>query len=392
MITFITGGNGAGKTAWIVKNLLELPKQRKVYVHGIPELKVAHERVFCDRKDCDMCQEIKASFPDEAKKIVDARLARFHGVDYQSWLFDNKDAYQSMIDDEVRQMESNCLYIDDWMNWATRGSLIVVDEIARVWGRRNSASAVPAAVAALDTHRKKGLDMWFCTQAPNKVDPEIKGLCTRHIYLLSTWKGRYEFEWPEFRDNTQTRSDATKRPYSITKRVMQSYKSADVHTKQIHRLPIEVYMGLVAVAVVVYFGGGLIYKHSGEQDKKDVQFVAEGSDGVSGGASYQKKVSPVQSVSVDTSYPDFRATVNGLPASAPAYHDLVKVTSVPHITGCAATPNWCRCYTDQGTAVAVTTGYCVAFLKGQIFNPFRSVNKSLHDNRVFTQIASNSVE
>jgi zona occludens toxin len=45
MLTLVTGTPGAGKTAWTVQELTRLPSQRKIYVHGIPELKIAHEPI-----------------------------------------------------------------------------------------------------------------------------------------------------------------------------------------------------------------------------------------------------------------------------------------------------------------------------------------------------------
>ena len=56
MITLITGTPGAGKTAWTVQELTRLPSQRKIYIHGVPELKIAHEPIFCISELCEHCR------------------------------------------------------------------------------------------------------------------------------------------------------------------------------------------------------------------------------------------------------------------------------------------------------------------------------------------------
>lgn len=45
MITLITGLPGAGKTAALVSLLSGLPKDRPLFVHGVPDLKIAHEAI-----------------------------------------------------------------------------------------------------------------------------------------------------------------------------------------------------------------------------------------------------------------------------------------------------------------------------------------------------------
>ncbi|MBK6279115.1 MAG: hypothetical protein IPF57_13690 [Gammaproteobacteria bacterium] len=92
MITLITGTPGAGKTAWIVAELLKI-QGRALYVDGIPELQISHE----------------VAGP-----------------------------------------------LDDWMTWAPDGALIVVDECQRIWRPRGTGSKVPESVSALETHRHRG--------------------------------------------------------------------------------------------------------------------------------------------------------------------------------------------------------------------------------------------
>lgn len=74
---------------------------------------------------------------------------------------------------------------------------------------------------------------------------------------------------------------------------------------------------------------------------------------------------------VNTGFPDFKPALNNIPESAPAYSELVKVTDYPHIMGCVKTPDFCRCYTTQGTRYATTDQFCGEYLKGNYFDPYK---------------------
>lgn len=332
MITIITGGNGTGKSAWVVQELTRLPKQRKIYVHGIPKLKIAHERIYCRSEHCDMCQEV--------------------------------------LNDDT-QKDHDRYFVEDWPDWASLGSLIVIDEVQRVWRPRNASAAVPRELAVLETHRKYGLDFWLISQGPHLFDTNIRKLATRHIHLVSGWRGRTEYEWSECRDNVQNRTDSVSRPYKLPKQVFQLYESAQLHTEQIHRKPLSVYAFYAAILVVLALGFNT-YRSITTKRVPESQSQAQSQSVESSFDSKTSVSKPLASNDSDSGYPDFTPTVPGVPASAPAYKDLIEVVDVPHVVGCASTPQWCRCYSHQGTPVNVSMGYCVAFLKGEIFNPFRT--------------------
>jgi zona occludens toxin len=223
MLTLITGGPGTGKTAWTVQELTRLPSQRKLYVHGIPELKIAHEKIYCLSDQCDHCRDMT------------------HLVDYED---SEHGQYQQL--EELENPGQPVYLVEEWQHWATFGSLIVIDEVQRVWRPSNK---VPDDVAGLETHRHKGLDFWLISQGPHLFHSNVRLLITRHIHLVADWKGRKEFEFPECRQNVTNRSDAVERPYKLPKKIFGLYKSSTLHIKQSHRKPLSFYFMCASIAV-----------------------------------------------------------------------------------------------------------------------------------------------
>jgi zona occludens toxin len=236
MLTLITGTPGAGKTAWTVQELTRLPSQRKIYVHGIPDLKIAHEPIYCVSDLCEHCR---------SQTVLSADQSQF---------------------ELVTNPGQAVPLVETWQEWATEGNLIVLDEVQWVW--QPSGSKVPDEIAALETHRHKGLDFWLISQGPHLFHANIRLLIGRHIHLVSTWRGRNEYEFSECRQNVASRSDAVIRPYTLPKKIFSLYKSASLHTKANHRKPLSFYF-LVATLVITAGLGFFAYQRYDARVKFD---------------------------------------------------------------------------------------------------------------------------
>lgn len=324
MITLITGSPGAGKTAWTVQEITRLPTQRKIYVHGIPDLKIAHEPIYCRSVLCDLCQSVT----DEQKEKVH--------------------------------------FVEDWPLWVTPGSLIIVDEVQRIWRPTNGASALSDGISRLETHRHEGLDFWLISQGPHLFHSNIRLLIGRHIHLVASWRGRSEYEFPECRQDVTRRSDAVVRPYSLPKKVFKLYTSASLHTKQSHRKPLSLYF-FMFVMVLVSFMGYRVYARISDRGKVQEEIIKSNSPG--------EIISSPSTIQNNQYFPDFKPAIENIPASAPAYAKLVEVTQVPHLIGCVKTPDFCRCYSRQAVPVALSQQFCTEFIAGHYFNPFREAKK-----------------
>jgi len=325
-ITLITGTPGAGKTAWLVQELTRLPAQRKLFVHGIPGLKIAHEKVLCKSNLCDVCQKIQ-------------------------------------VDDE-----ENIFYLEKWPEWATPGSLIVADEVQRIWGLTNPSAQKTDDISRLQTHRHMGLDFWLIAQSPKLVNTAVRTLIGRHIHLVAKWSGRSEYEFPECKDDTSSRGDAVVRPYKLPKKVFSLYQSSSLHTKQTHRKPLALYAFGVLVLVCSFFGYKVFSRVSAQTHGQQAQELATTSP-----AQQENSIVPAKQTTSKkiTPFPDFEPEIKSIPASAPAYRDLVHVSAVPHLIGCVSTPEACTCYSKQAVPVVSTPEFCREYLKGHYFNPYR---------------------
>lgn len=341
MITLITGTPGAGKTAWIVQELTRLPSQRKIYVHGIPELKIAHEPIYCMSELCEMCRSVPA-------EIIE---------------------------------DSHACFVEDWPEWSTEGSLLVVDEVQYIWRPGNSSSKLPYGIAALETHRHKGLDFWLISQGPHLFHSNIRLLIGRHIHLVANWRGRTEYEFPECRQNTSSRSDAITRPYRLPKKVFSLYKSASMHTKLDKRLPISFYVAVAALLLLAFYGVR-IYNVINSKTQPSVAEVKSPSGpqtqatlGAGGGGQGgdNKPVSTASTFVVPAPpMPDFEPRQPGVLESAPAYAHLLKVTEAPLLAGCvySVSKDECKCYTRQATPYPASKNYCLEQVKNHRFNPY----------------------
>ena len=230
MITLITGTPGSGKTAFALDMMVRqtrLDNARKLYVHGIPELKLAHEIVVCDSSACDYCGTLPI------RPLLDVS--------------EDIDCYSS----------SGYLRADMWHEYAEKGAILFFDEVQNIHRPRNSTSAIPPAVAAYEVHRHRGLDFFIITQNPSLIDSNVRALVSRHIHLSSTWARRLQFEFPQCKtDLAATTGEGVKSNYTLPKDVFKLYKSASLHTKLERKTPAVLYgIGVlfVFIAVLVFY-------------------------------------------------------------------------------------------------------------------------------------------
>lgn len=304
MITLITGTPGSGKTAWIVSELMRLGEPRPIYVDGIPELQVPHE-------------------------VAPA--------------------------------------ISDWPSWAPDGALIIVDECQRVWRPRATGSRVPEDVAALETHRHRGIDFWIVTQSPTLVDANVRRLVGRHVHLVAKWAGRFAYEWPECKSDPGSVGDAVKRPYSLPKATFSQYKSATVHTKLEKRRPLAFYAVILASILVCLIGWRVFVRV--DSLTSPAAPIVQGHGPTVDAPADAGGPGPLH-VEDHAKKEDWRPRVNGRPETAPAYDHLRQVRDIPLPKGCVSMGSRCQCYTGQATPYPMTDAQCRRMVAGEFFNPY----------------------
>lgn len=327
MITLITGTPGAGKTAYAVMMLqLELEKApRPVFVVGIPELKLQHER---------------------APKVEEWTLL------------------ESSEEDETEK-EAAFTFPD--------GALVIIDEAQKVYRPRPVGGKVPPHVAAFEKHRHKGLDFWLITQHPTLIDSNVRKLVGKHIHLRSQWSGRTLYEWPEANDpeSRTNRDAATKRGYRLPSKIFGLYKSASIHVKQSRRIPVALY---VLIAAILVAGGGIYYSMAriGAAVDPVVQKTGPEADrGISAFTPRAQPAAPDRPSQIDVSPDAWVPRINTRPETAPLYDSFRQVKTMPVVAGCLAMADRCKCYTDQATDAFLTDAQCREWLKNPPFNPWR---------------------
>ncbi|BCB27295.1 hypothetical protein SKTS_21810 [Sulfurimicrobium lacus] len=318
MIELHTGGNGAGKTCEIVSRLMAI-KDRPIFVFGINELLIPHEKTPPISEWTTL-----QPHPEDASLLV------------PTFTF-------------------------------PPNALIVIDEAQNVYRPRGTGTKVPDIVAAFEAHRSLGIDFWLITQHPGLIDSNVRKLVRRHVHYRPTALGRYCYEWPEAQD-PEKRSTAIKRKYGLDKKAFAMYKSADVHTKLVHKKPLAFYiLGVVVVLAAVL--GYRVYSRASEHlapSAKPADAALSAQPSGHGGVGRQSTDKPVALV-------DYVSPVAGKPEFAPAYDELRKPKYMPVVSGCVLSRKGCRCYTQQGSKVDdVSADQCKVFVAGGSFNPYDS--------------------
>jgi zona occludens toxin len=268
---------------------------------------------------------------------------------------------------------------DMWHEWAPDGAVMFYDEVQNVYRPRTSGSKPPPSIQAFEVHRHRGLDFYLITQSPKLFDSNIRELISRHIHLRQSWTGRYQYEWPECKTNTQSTSDAVKSGYTLNAKTFSLYKSASLHTKQKRKIPFAVFL-LIGVLAVLIFLGFRFYDRF-----VDRPFNVEAGDSQESTATQLKSLSSSKNSSEKPSYSgipsqyDFKPVIRGKLETAPAYSHLVQVKDFPRNIGCVSTKDSCTCYTQQLTVYPVSLGQCLAQIdsKPESFDPYYEVEKEV---------------
>lgn len=302
MLTIITGVPGSGKTAAAVDLILSEYKGRMLYVDGLNGLKLEHVPID----------------------------------------------------------------VMEWHQEAPDGALIVVDEVQRKWRPRGPGSKVPDSVAALETHRHRGIDMVLITQNPRLLDSNVRALIGRHVHIRDTgFMGRWAYEWPECNVNLAWQNCQNKRRYKLPKHVFDLYTSASLHTKPVRKIPPLVYF----VAVLLLLLAGVLWNLyiKGVKPEAPALAVAPAAAGVT--AKMGGSASPSAPAFIDDRVA-FVPRISNKPETAPAYDEVRKVVNMPLVSGGMCMAGECRCVTQQGTDAGLTAAECRAWMDRRPFDPY----------------------
>lgn len=214
MISIVTGLPGAGKTSWLVEQVL---------------MKLAAKN-----------WEEQAIDSDGNKVTVKRRL--FTNV--KGLLLD----HELIGDDEL----------NSWPDWVKPGDIIVFDEIQKPWPKVPAGSKKPPCISELETHRHYGIDIYGLTQHPNLVNDALITLAGQHKHVRKVGSSRFAtvYEWDGVSRSLLYKNSLSKKPWRRSKEVEKMYRSSSLHTKQRRSLPTVLFVVmfcLIALPVGFYW-------------------------------------------------------------------------------------------------------------------------------------------
>lgn len=334
MITVITGTPGAGKTLYAIEKLL------------LPQI----------------------------GKTIKGRDEHGNEVEHERKVYTNINGLQidhELIDGGDKQG------LRDWHKWAKPGSLIVFDEVQKVWPPRPNGSKIPEDVQALDTHRHLGVDFILITQNVLNVDRHIHALGGRHLHVrrVANMPLATVYEWDHISRGLLYSKAISKAPWKYKKKVFKLYKSSELHTKQPRRIPGLVWFILVGIVAMFVLTPQVFERIGGRLSGKPV-VPTEKSPAVSGApAPAGTGAQPVQAVEPAKQAPDERVDfipkLADKPWTAPAYDQLRVVVRMPMVDGAICNAkHGCICF-NEGERLEMSSEACSEWLKGARFNPYR---------------------
>ena len=279
---------------------------------------------------------------------------------------------------------------ENWHEWLPTNAILVVDECQRYWRQRPNGSKVPEAVQAIETHRHRGVDLFFITQHPRLIDTNIKSFVENHKHFDKTQLGtRRMWEWQRCGnpDSKQDIADAMAKPYRLDKAAYGAYKSAELHTKiKVNRshwvwlFPLIV-VGTIGMTFYAYVKNRQILFDDPKQQAQAATAAVAPVGGAGGEAQAappdtqagQYGSAPSESQSIKAlQASDFAPSLDGQPWTAPVYapHNT-NIQTMPYPVACVKNADRCTCYTDQATPIrGMDKGLCLDFVENGIYNPY----------------------
>lgn len=254
-------------------------------------------------------------------------------------------------------------------------SIMVIDECQRVFRPRMHGSAVPSFVAALETHRHKGIDLVLITQHPMLIDQNVRRLCGLHFHVVRKWgmQAATVHEWPTIKETCdKNRADSVRHEFAYPKSNYGLYHSAEVHTHKA-RIPYHVWI-IALVPFVVGYAGWRIYSNwfpqakagpAVEEKAPDARTLAAEGGRATRSSDKSTTMGPEEYVA------SFTPRVAGLAYTAPAYDDVTKPVEAPYPAAAVLMGKTCRAYTQQGTRLEVPDELCRQIVAGGFFVPWK---------------------
>jgi zona occludens toxin len=280
-----------------------------------------------------------------------------------------------------------------WMD-LPHGSIILIDECQEIFPKIPNGAKPPEHYEELAKHRHKGFDIYLITQHPTLIDNFARRLVGQHFHSVRKFglQRATIYEWSSCSPSPETPSSqksAVSLKWKYPPEVFTWYKSAEVHTVK-RAIPMKLVLAVLFVVAVPAIGYYALDRFQQRGKVAPDQIAAQPAvAGVAGpsGASYggSKPFDPVEDarnyVAMNT------PRIEGLPQTAPKYDPLTVPVRVPVPAACiqvglaSSGKVSCKCYTQQGTPMAVEFNMCVEFARNGYFQDFDAERDRQQDER-----------
>jgi len=242
--------------------------------------------------------------------------------------------------------------LETWHEWSQPGDVIIFDEVQEVWRPRSVGSKVPECIAALETHRHKGVDMVLITQHPMLVDSNIRRLVNQHIHVRRLPGGiTWQYEWDHCGQPGQYKTCTRNALWRYPREGFKLYKSAQLHTKPTTRVPALLWVGIAAIAGLAYMGPVAYARITNTFSGQKTETAA--ATAPTGAASAPKR--PASQTGGQASGLPPAPPVAQVVATAP---DPAPTQSRPQFMGCISFKERCECFDPGGARVVVPMDVC----------------------------------
>jgi zona occludens toxin len=229
-------------------------------------------------------------------------------------------------------------HMTDPSNWheLPAGSIVVIDECQRLFRPRGQGAHVPEYVAALETHRHKGMDIYLVTQGPMLIDKNVRDLVETHEHLMRKFGSKWAtvHAWKGVKSNCiVSRKDSQESEFRYPKEVFTWFKSAEVHTVKFH-IPtkVKIFLALPFIlAVACWFAWRAVGSVTGKPVLPGADPAATSALQGSGVGLARPKP---QQLSAQQYTQQFQPRLEGLFHTAPRYDAITKPTEAPVPVGC----------------------------------------------------------
>lgn len=260
-----------------------------------------------------------------------------------------KDDSRPLCVDGIRGLTVDHISIDgrDWEK-APDGSIIVIDEAQRIFPTRG-ASTPPPHVAALATHRHRGIDLWLITQHPGNIDSFIRERLIEdhvHVFRVAGSESAMVYRWSEVQTDPRSmgaREAAITSAWMYPKEAYAAYSSAVMHTAK-PRIPwskLAMIAGGLLAPILFVFGLSLL---PGVRADEPVDVGA-----LSIPARSPQESAPAAQLTAEQWLARYTPRVPYRPESAPAYDRFMAASEPPRIACIDVQLKGCKCYTEQAT-------------------------------------------